>query len=78
MAGLIAEIFARTCPHCGGSGWGPEEIDCDLCGGSGKEKIVDWQGRFFGLRKCSDCDGTGKVYKKCDRCKGVGLIPIWK
>lgn len=78
MAGLIDGIFARECPHCKSAGVGPEMIDCDVCGGSCKEKIIDFQGRFVGLRKCSNCDGTGKVYKKCDRCNGVGLIPIWK
>jgi len=63
---------------------GSREITCPTCGGTGKKKCQDCDGRggeektYGGETKwypCTYCSGTGR--KTCDDCGGWGKKTVW-
>jgi hypothetical protein len=56
----------NDCDYCGGEG----RVDCDDCSGSGEVDCDYCRGR--GNYKCSDCDGDCEI--ECSSCKGEGEI----
>lgn len=66
----------EECDECGGHG-GFNVEKCSTCGGTGT--ITTQQrtilGSFMSKTTCTDCNGTGKTYrKKCTACNGKGKV----
>ena len=66
----------EDCEECDGHG-GFNSEKCSTCGGTGT--ITTQQrtilGSFMSKTPCSDCNGTGKTYKKkCTACNGKGKV----
>lgn len=64
------------CPDCSGLG-GHDEATCDVCHGSGSitREQRSILGSFVSKTVCSNCSGTGKVYKRrCSTCNGRGKV----
>jgi len=55
----------------------PGPTPCEGCQGKGKKNIELVTGAF-GIALCSDCEGTGKKYRKyyCPKCKGEEAVQI--
>ena len=65
-----------SCEKCDGKG-GFKEKTCPTCNGSGSvtRQQASLFGSFVSKTTCSDCEGTGKIFKeKCDECKGKGKV----
>ena len=65
-----------SCPDCDGKG-GHDEMTCDVCHGSGS--VTSEQRSIFGTfvskTVCSNCNGTGKTFKRrCTTCSGKGKV----
>lgn len=64
------------CPDCLGAG-GHDEMTCDVCHGSGSitREQRSILGSFVSKTVCSNCSGTGKVFKRrCSNCSGKGKV----
>lgn len=67
---------SMSCPDCNGLG-GHDETTCDVCHGSGtvtsEQRTI--LGSFLSKTTCSNCSGTGKIFKRrCTTCNGKGKI----
>jgi len=62
------------CSSCGGDG-GKQKVSCYTCSGTGrvKSKGLDIRTPIFG-KKCTSCDGKGKVTTYCSTCSGKGKV----
>ena len=70
--------YKELCTSCNGSGGlnGSQPTTCPKCNGQGK--IIYKNSGLFRTREtvgdCTDCNGTGKIYKdKCRDCNGTGF-----
>ncbi len=66
----------EECPDCHGKG-GSNEDTCPYCHGSGTVTTEQRTlfGNFMSRSTCSNCEGTGKIYKtKCSTCRGKGYV----
>ena len=58
-----ADGYWGTCPTCGGSGY--NDVECNPCGGTGKNARGE---------NCEWCRGHGKKSVKCWQCNGGGRV----
>jgi hypothetical protein len=81
---LVIDNYLQRCDTCDGAGY--IDIDCNVCGGSGKcvrcggdgERDTDFRDRTIpcttcrGTGKCVKCAGEGTLKVRCSVCEGMG------
>ena len=68
-----------NCHDCSGTGAerGTSPVTCNLCDGSGEERLVQRSvfGQFVSVQPCRNCSGEGRVIERaCSTCSGEGRL----